>query len=221
MFRAHTESKDQRVSCVHLINGPAGFVLALQSYMLARFWTEQRTVSHTLRAPSYLGQTLTLQRSWPQRQPTQRPTAPKAVCLHVCPACLHLCRRGRCAAFEGPSPPARLLADVWGCFPAGLALVFFPAGLALVFAFLCAFGASCAWSCATANIRNSCTNVVQSVGLVSRTVDDESVKSSSKSTSSKKLLVGMSSEIHVSPSMYRSNLTRDGHLWLRLALANQ
>ena len=146
VFRAHTESKDQRVSCVHLINGPAGFVLALQSHMLARFWTEQRTVSHTLRAPSYLGQALTLQRSWPQRQPTQRPTAPKAVCLHVCPACLHVCRRGRCAACEGPSPRARLLADVWGCFPEGLALVF---------AFLRAFGASCVWPCALANIRNS------------------------------------------------------------------
>ena len=41
----------------------------------------------------------------------QRPTAPKAARLHVCPACLHVCRRGRCAANEGPSPRARLLAD--------------------------------------------------------------------------------------------------------------
>ena len=72
-----------------------------------------------------------------------------------------------------------------------------------------------------ANIRNCCTNVVASVGLVSRTGGDESVKSSSKSTSSKKLLVGMSSEIHVFPSMYRTNLTRDGYEWLRLVLANQ
>ena len=46
-------------------------------------------------------------------------------------------RRGRCAANEGSSPRARLLADVCGGFPAGLALGFVGAAT-----FLRAFGAS-------------------------------------------------------------------------------
>ena len=185
-----TGSMDQRVSCAHRIKGPAGFVRTSDQWTsglcaCTAILHASPLLDRAADGVSHAQSTFLLRTNadpaaimWPQRQPTQQPTAPKAVCLHVCPACLHVCRRGRCAAFEGPSPPARLLADVWGCFPAGLALVFFPAGLALVFAFLCAFGAWCVWPCATANIRNSCTKSVVSVGLVSRTGDDESVKSS-------------------------------------------